>query len=95
MVGVLGVTAAAPVRFEVIVQPNPIKVSEYADVTVKAIDANGNVDTSYTDGDIWIEVEGFDYTDPDIEMPGNGIGFFEASDQGVKIFSKGLTIKKP
>lgn len=91
----LGVVLAAPVRFDVAVEPNPIKASEFADVTIKALDANGNVDTSYTDGDIWIEVEGFEYTDPDVVIPGGGIGFFEASDQGIKIFSKGLTIKRP
>ncbi len=84
---------AAPVRFDVKVTPSPFKASEFADVTVKALDENGNVDATYN-GDIWIEVEGFDYTDPDIALPGNGIAFFEAADQGVKIFSKGLTIKK-
>lgn len=85
---------AAPVRFDVTVQPNPIKASEFADVTIKALDENGNVDTSYTDGDIWIEVEWFEYTDPDVVIPWGWIGFFEASDQWIKIFSKGLTIKK-
>jgi cysteine-rich repeat protein len=84
---------AAPVRFDVKVTPSPFKASEFADVTVKALDENGNVDATYN-GDIWIEVEGFDYTDPDIVLPGNGIAFFEAADQGIKIFSKGLTIKK-
>jgi hypothetical protein len=29
------------------VTPNPFKVSEFVDVTVKAIDANGNTDTGY------------------------------------------------
>lgn len=87
-------TFAVPVRFDVEVSPNPIKVSEFADVTIKAIDENGNVDTSYTDGDIWIEVEGFDYTDPDVVIPWGWIGFFEASDQWIKIFSKWLSIKR-
>lgn len=47
---------AAPVRFDVKVTPSPFKASEFADVTVKALDENGNVDTTYN-GDIWIEVE--------------------------------------
>lgn len=72
---VMGVTLtnavfAAPVRFDVTVTPNPLKAGEFADVTIKAVDANGNVDTSYTDGDIWIEIEGFDYASPDITLPG-------------------------
>ena len=71
---------AAPVSFQVTVSPNPMKVSEFADVTVKAIDSNGNVDTS-ADSDIWLEIKGKDYSDPDIVLPGNGVGFFEASDQ--------------
>lgn len=87
------ITFAAPSKFEVIVQPNPLKVSEFADVTVKALDSNGNVDKS-TDSDIWLEIENYDYTNPDITLPGGGIWFFEASDQWVKIFSKGLSIKK-
>lgn len=86
---------ATTVSFEVEVSPNPIKVSEFADVTIKAIDENWNVDTWATDIDIWIEVEWFEYTDPDVVIPWWGIGFFEASDQWIKIFSKGLTIKKP
>ena len=53
----VSIVLAAPVRFDVTVNPNPLNVNEFADVTVKAIDANGNVDTTYTDGDIWIEVE--------------------------------------
>lgn len=52
------------------VNPNPFKTSEFADVTIKAIDSDGQVDTSYDEGDIWIEVEGFDYSDPDVVVPG-------------------------
>jgi hypothetical protein len=33
-------TLAAPTRFEVTVTPNPLKVSEFADVTVKAINSD-------------------------------------------------------
>lgn len=85
---------AAPSKFDVVVSPNPVKVSEFADVTVKAVDSNGNVDKT-TNSDIWLEIENHEYTDPDITLPGGGIWFFEASDQWVKIFSKGLSIKKP
>ncbi len=55
--GISSFAFAAPVRFDVTVNPNPIKAGEFADVTIKAVDAAGNVDTSYTDGDIWIEIE--------------------------------------
>jgi len=57
MLGVSNLAYAAPVRFDVTVNPNPIKAGEFADVTIKAVDAAGNVDTRYTDGDIWIEIE--------------------------------------
>gem|GEM_PF-4591842 len=63
---------AAPSRFEVTVKPNPLKVSEFSDVTVKALDSNGNVNTT-ADSDIWLEIENFDYTNPDITLPGGGI----------------------
>jgi len=33
-------TRAVPSRFEVTVQPNPLKVSEFADVTIRALDSN-------------------------------------------------------
>ena len=84
---------AATSTFEVTVQPNPVKVSEFSDVTIKAVDENGNVNQA-ADHDIWIEVEGHDYTDPDITLPGGGIGFFEPSAQGILKLSKGLSFKK-
>ncbi|MBP6256760.1 hypothetical protein KA405_03400 [Patescibacteria group bacterium] len=73
-------TLAAPTKFEITVTPNPLKVSEFADVTVKAINSDGTVDTK-ADGDIWLEIENHEYTDSNIVLPGNGIGFFEPSDQ--------------
>ena len=89
------VTVAAPARFEVEVSPNPFNVSEFVDVTIKAVDAAGNVDPTYVDGDIWMEIEGLDYTDPDVILPGGGIGRMEPADQWIKIFSKWLTVKRP
>ncbi|USN55676.1 MAG: hypothetical protein H6765_03670 [Candidatus Peribacteria bacterium] len=47
---------AAPVRFEVTVNPSTFTTNTFVDVTVKAIDANGNVDTSYTEY-VWMEIE--------------------------------------
>lgn len=87
-------TRAVPNKFEITVQPNPIKVSEFADVTIKALDSNGNVDTS-TESDVWLEIENHEYTDTNIVLPGGGISFFEPSDQWVKILSKWLSFKKP
>lgn len=83
----------ATTRFEVEVTPNPFKVSEFVDVTVKAIDANGNTDTGY-EWDVWISIEWFDANDPDVVVPGGWIGFFEAENLWVLIFSKWMSVKK-
>jgi hypothetical protein len=36
----MATTFASTARFEVEVEPNPFKVSEFVDVTIKAIDVN-------------------------------------------------------
>lgn len=83
----------ATTRFDVQVDPNPFKVSEFVDVTIKAIDANWNTDTTY-EGDVWISIEWFDANDPDVVVPGWWIGFFEAENQWLLIFSKWMSVKK-
>lgn len=84
---------AATDRFEVTLSPDTITAWDFTDLTIKALDETGNVDPSYGD-DIFIEIEGLDFNDPDVVLPWWGFYFFESSDQWVKIFSKWLTIKK-
>lgn len=92
----LGMVWAAPSEFIIEVEPNPLQAWAFADVTIKAVDDEWNVDTSYgDDDDIYIEIEGFSYNDTSIELPWGGIGTFSPQDQGMKIFSKGLSIKNP
>lgn len=93
LVWLANIVFAATTSFEVTVEPNPFKVSEFVDVTIKSMNIDGNVDTTFV-WDVWISVQWFDATDPDVVIPGWGIGFFEAEDLWIKIFSKGLSIKK-
>lgn len=91
---------AQVVRLDVTINPSTIKVNEFADVTIKAVDASGEVVTTYgqhNDGDImmYIEEYGNRQEHPDFVLPGNGFYFFEASDQWVRVFSKGLTLLTP
>jgi len=91
--GLFAVTYAETVSFEIELSPDTITAWEFTDLKIKAIDDSGNIDTSYTD-DIFIEIEGLNFNDPDVTLPWWGFGFFETSDQWQKIFSKWLTIKK-
>lgn len=84
---------AETINFEVELSPDTITAWEFTDLKIKAIDDDGNIDTTYTD-DIFIEIEWLNFNDPDVTLPWGGFGFFETSDQGQKIFSKWLTIKK-
>lgn len=84
---------ADTVKFEVSVSPDTITAGEFADLTIKAVDDSGAVVTDYTD-DVFVDIEWLKFDNPDIVLPGGWFGFFEASDQWVKIYSKGLTIKK-
>lgn len=90
---VSSIVAAETINFEVEMSPDTITAWEFTDLKIKAIDDNGNIDTSYTD-DIFIEVEWLNFNDPDVTLPWGWFGFFETSDQWQKIFSKWLTIKK-
>lgn len=86
---------ASTTSLSVDVHPNPMRVSEFADVTIRALDSSWNVNTAATDIDIWIEVDWFSFNDQDIVIPWWWIGFMEPSDLWVKIFSKWLSIKRP
>lgn len=85
---------AETTSLEVTVEPDTITVGELADLKVKALDAEGNVDQEYT-AEIVIKVDGFDVLSDDIELPSLGYYQFKAADLWLKVFSKWFTIKKP
>lgn len=75
-------------------EPDVITAGEFVDLTVKAMDENGNIDMEYR-GDITFSIE--EIVDPlssDVVLPNNGFYVFKSSDQWQKTFSKWLTIKK-
>ncbi len=86
------VHATNPDAFTVDVTPSSFDVDQAVDITIKAVNANGDVIKDYQ-GDIFIEIEGIVDT-ADYTVPSDGLYTFLPEDQGVKLFSKGLTIKK-
>lgn len=91
-----GVASAASVSsFVVQLSPTTVNVNEALDLTVRAIDDNGNVVKDYA-GDIFIDLisENNSLDSQDYTLPSDGIYTFVASDQWVKTFSKGLVVKK-
>lgn len=86
------VHAANPDAFVVDVVPSSFNVNEAVDITIKAVTANGDVVKDYQ-GDVFIEIEGIVDT-ADYTVPSDGLYTFLPEDQWVKLFSKGLTIKK-
>lgn len=83
---------ASTTYFEVEVDPNPFKVSEFVDVTIKAMGVDW-LNTAY-EWDVWVSIPWFDANDPDVVVPWWWIGFFEAENQWVLIFSKWMSVKK-
>jgi hypothetical protein len=86
------VYAADPDTFIVEVVPSSFDVNEPVDITIKAAKANGDIVKEYQ-GDVFIEIEGIVDT-ADYTVPSDGLYTFLPQDQGVKLFSKGLSIKK-
>jgi len=72
--------------------PSSFDVNETVDITIKAAKANGEIVKEYQ-GDVFIEIEGIVDT-ADYTVPSDGLYTFLPQDQGVKLFSKGLAIKK-
>jgi len=94
-VGVIGnnkARAANPDAFIVDVTPSSFDVNQTVDITIKAVTANGDVVKDYQ-GDIFIEIGGIVDT-ADYTVPSDGLYTFLPEDQGTKVFSKGLSIKK-
>jgi len=87
------VQAADPDAFIVEVAPSSFNVNEAVDITIKAVKVNGDTIKEYQ-GDVFIEIEGIVDT-ADYTVPSDGLYTFLPGDQGMKLFSKGLTIKKP
>ena len=87
------VHAADPDAFIVEVTPSSFDINQAVDITIKAVKADGTVIKEYQ-GDVFIEVEGIVDT-ADYTVPSDGLYTFLPQDQGVKLFSKGLSIKKP
>lgn len=89
---VWSVFAADPATFLLEVKPSSFAVSEAVDMTIKAVDADGKVVSTY-EWDVFIEI--LELTDPDdYVLPNDWVYSFLPQDQWVKTFSKGLTIKK-
>lgn len=78
-------------RYIIELSNNPFQINEAVDMTIKAVDKNGDIVKSYV-WDALIEVQGLQ--DADVTYPNNGVVSFVASDQWQKKFNKGLIIKK-
>lgn len=82
--------------FAVSVNPSTVKVGQPADLTVKALDSNGDVLTDYK-GDIIITVTDKDGQELDITdytVPNDGTYEFTDEDQWIHTFTKWLIINK-
>lgn len=86
------VHAADPDAFVVDIVPSSFNINEAVDITIKAVTANWDVVKTYQ-GDVFIEIVGIVDT-ADYMVPSDGLYTFLPEDQGVKLFSKGLSIKK-
>ncbi|MCF7835200.1 hypothetical protein K9M48_04090 [Candidatus Gracilibacteria bacterium] len=83
--------AVYPNAFVIEIQPSSFEVNQSVDLVVKAVN-NGEIIKDYI-GDVFIEVDG-DITSEDYIVPSEGLYSFLPQDQGIKIFSKGLQVKK-
>ncbi|MEF2176064.1 MAG: hypothetical protein V3575_06315 [Candidatus Absconditabacteria bacterium] len=81
----IGFTSAGKVaRFQLVVTPNPVRVSQAVDITINALDSSGKIVTDYI-GDVYIdEVGGGLKSAGKISFPDNQIISFWSTDKGVK-----------
>jgi len=86
------VQAADPDAFVVEIVPSSFDINQTVDITIKAVNAKGETIKDYQ-GDVFIEIEGIVDT-ADYTVPSDGLYTFLPQDQGMKLFSKGLSIKK-
>lgn len=96
VLGLFGVShghaATQPDAFIVEVQPSSFDVNEAVDITIKAVTANGDIVKDYQ-WDVFIEIDGIADT-ADYVVPSEWLYTFVAQDQWVKLFSKGLIVKR-
>jgi len=83
--------AAEPEAFVVEVQPSSFDPNTPVDMTIKAVKGDGTVIKEY-EGDVYIDVIGIDSSD--YVVPSDSLYTFVPQDQGMKLFSKWLIIKK-
>lgn len=78
-------------RFIVEISSNPLMLNEAADLTIRAVDKNGDTVKSFI-GDALLDVKGID--EGWFTLPNWGIVNFTPSDQGLKKFFKGVIFKQ-
>lgn len=62
------------------VDPGQFLSTDFADVTIKAVDQNGDIVTDY-DGDVALQVDSYPQSDPNIILPSSGLVDFDPVDQ--------------
>lgn len=86
------VFAATPDAFVVEVQPSSFDPNSPVDMTIKAVKGDGTVVKDY-EGDVYIDIPSW-LDSTDYVIPSDHLYTFVPQDQWVKLFSKGLIIKK-
>lgn len=78
--------------FSIDINPNNIWTNDSSDITIKAIDADWQINKEYT-WDVFLEIEEFLNSD-DYSVPYDWLYTFTTKDKWIKVFSKWLSIKK-
>lgn len=81
-----------PDAFIVEVQPSSFEANQAVDITIKAVTANWDIVKNYQ-WDVFIEIDGIGDTSEYV-VPSEGLYSFMAQDQGAKLFSKWLIVKR-
>ncbi len=84
--------STSPDAFVVEVNPSSFEMNQAVDITIKAVNADGEVVKDYQ-GDVFIEIAGI-VDSTSYTVPSDWLYTFLPQDQGIKLFSKGLIIKK-
>lgn len=92
--GMVTLAANSPDSFQVEVSPSSAEVNQFLDITITAI-KNGQVMKNY-DGKFWMSLEenGNLLSAYDATLPDDGLGSMVLTNQGKKVYSKGLSLKK-
>lgn len=84
--------ATQPDAFIVEVNPSSFEVNDAVDLTIRAVNANGEVIQDYV-WDVFIEIDGIADT-ADYVVPSEWFYMFLPQDQWITLFSKGLIIRR-